>query len=70
MQKGAIIAFIEEGNMLTGKTPERPKVEIPQELDTWIREQAKKNYRPLKGQVEYMLELAKQEIEQEAVQVS
>ena len=56
--------------MLTGKTPERPKVEIPQELDTWIREQAKKNYRPLKGQVEYMLELAKQEIEQEAVQVS
>lgn len=49
--------------MLTDKSPERPKVEIPQKLDLWIREEAKKNYRPIKGQVEYMLELAKGDIE-------
>ena len=56
--------------MKINKTPERPKVEIPSELDKWIREQARKNYRPLKGQVEYMLELANQDIEREAVQTS
>lgn len=42
------------------------KVVVPADLDRWIREEAKRHKRGIKGQVELMLEMAQKEIQREA----